>query len=155
MEKDLTIRIDADDLLFRATVENVNEETRTFDVVFATETPVPKMDWNRYVMVDEILERVFDEINIKFSVKCRLGYSSADEIDDLINVFNNYPLRELIVHPRIGKQLYSGETDLNKFGFIVNKTNKLTVYNGDIFSLEHFLLLKQKFPQFTTNLVKH
>lgn len=56
MEKDLTIRIDADDLLFRATVENVNEETRTFDVVFATETPVPKMDWNRYVMVDEILE---------------------------------------------------------------------------------------------------
>ena len=56
MEKDLTIRIDADDMLFRATVENVNEETRTFDVVFATETPVPKMDWNRYVMVDEILE---------------------------------------------------------------------------------------------------
>ena len=104
--------------------------------------PYPKM-------VDEILERVFDEINIKFSVKCRLGYSSADEIDDLINVFNNYPLRELIVHPRIGKQLYSGETDLNKFGFIVNKTNKLTEYNCDIFSLEHFLLLKQKFPSNT------
>ena len=67
MEKDLTIRIDADDMLFRATVENVNEETRTFDVVFATETPVPKMDWNRYVMVDEILE--ISEKNIFFFKK--------------------------------------------------------------------------------------
>ena len=59
--------------------------------------------------VDAMLERVFEEIDIKFSVKCRLGYFSPEEIDVIIPILNKYPLSELIIHPRIGKQLYKGE----------------------------------------------
>ena len=56
--------------------------------------------------VEALFETVFEQIDINFSVKCRLGYFCPDEIEPVIAVFNRFPLSELIIHPRIGKQLY-------------------------------------------------
>ena len=51
--------------------------------------------------VEAMLEGVFEHIgDMKFSVKCRLGYFSPDEIDAIIPIFNRFPLSELIIHPR-------------------------------------------------------
>ena len=88
--------------------------------------------------VETMLDRVFDEIDIKFSVKCRLGYFNPEEIDAIIPVFNKYPLSELIIHPRIGKQLYKGEADVERFRALVPSINAPLVYNGDIVSVESF-----------------
>ena len=88
--------------------------------------------------VDAMLERVFEEIDIKFSVKCRLGYFSPEEIDAIIPIFNKFPLSELIIHPRIGKQLYKGEADVEQFKALIPYINAPLVYNGDIFSIESF-----------------
>ena len=89
-------------------------------------------------MVDTMLERVFEQINIKFSVKCRLGYFSPDEIEAIVPIFNKFPLSELIIHPRIGKQLYKGEADVERFAALTPYINASLVYNGDIFSVESF-----------------
>ena len=88
--------------------------------------------------VEAILERVFEEINIKFSVKCRLGYFNPDEIDAIIPIFNRFPLSELIIHPRIGKQLYKGVADVERFKTLIPYINAPLVYNGDIFSVDSF-----------------
>ena len=88
--------------------------------------------------VEAMLERVFEEIDIKFSVKCRLGYFSPEEIDAIIPIFNKYPLSELIIHPRIGKQLYKGEADVERFRSLIPYINAPLVYNGDIFSVDSF-----------------
>jgi tRNA-dihydrouridine synthase len=89
--------------------------------------------------VEEMLERVFDGIgDMRFSVKCRLGYFSPDEINAIIPVFNKFPLNELIIHPRIGKQLYKGEADVERFKGLMPYINVPLVYNGDIFSVESF-----------------
>ena len=88
--------------------------------------------------VETMLDRVFDEIDIKFSVKCRLGYFNPEEIDAIIPIFNKYPLSELIIHPRIGKQLYKGEADVERFRALVPSINAPLVYNGDIVSVESF-----------------
>ena len=85
-----------------------------------------------------MLDRVFDEIDIKFSVKCRLGYFNPEEIDAIIPVFNKYPLSELIIHPRIGKQLYKGEADVERFKALAPSINAPLVYNGDIVSVDSF-----------------
>lgn len=100
-------------------------------------------------LVAEILEKVFTEIKIGFSVKCRIGYFSPDEIDELVPVFNRFPLYELIIHPRIGKQLYSGTADSEKFAHIANQLRMPVVYNGDIFTVEDFIRLQNKFPSVT------
>ena len=84
-------------------------------------------------------EGVFERIgDMKFSVKCRLGYFSPEEIDAIIPIFNKFPLSELIIHPRIGKQLYKGEADVERFATLIPYINAPLVYNGDIFSVESF-----------------
>ncbi len=88
--------------------------------------------------VEELLERVFEEIDIKFSVKCRLGYFNDDEINAILPIFNRFPLSELIIHPRIGKQLYKGEADVERFAALIPSINAPLVYNGDIVSVESF-----------------
>ena len=89
--------------------------------------------------VEAMLEGVFEHIgDMKFSVKCRLGYFSPDEIDAIIPIFNRFPLSELIIHPRIGKQLYKGEADVERFKSLIPYINAPLVYNGDIFSVEGF-----------------
>ena len=87
-------------------------------------------------MVEAMLERIFEQIDIDFSVKCRLGYFSPDEIEAIIPIFNKFPLSELIIHPRIGKQLYKGEADVERFKRLIPYINAPLVYNGDIFSVE-------------------
>ena len=97
-------------------------------------------------MVDEILEKVFNEINIDFSIKCRLGYASADELDVLIPIFNRYPISELTIHARIGKQLYSGHPDLEAFALGIPLIKAPLVYNGDIFNPENWRIFSERFP---------
>ncbi|MBK6966089.1 MAG: tRNA-dihydrouridine synthase family protein [Bacteroidales bacterium] len=97
-------------------------------------------------MVDEILEKVMRDINISFSVKCRLGYHSTDEIKDLIPVFNRYPISELTIHARIGKQLYAGQPNLEVFGLNVGSFSAPLVYNGDIFSPADYQRFNARFP---------
>ena len=89
--------------------------------------------------VEALLEAVFAQIgDVKFSVKCRLGYFSAEEIEPIIKIFNRFPLSELIIHPRIGKQLYKGEADVERFKALAPCINAPLVYNGDIVSVESF-----------------
>ena len=98
-------------------------------------------------MVDEILEKVMKEITISFSVKCRLGNLSAKEMDALIPVFNRYPINELTIHARIGKQLYSGKPDYDSFAGAVAQLQMPVVYNGDIFTDSDFEKFKSRFPE--------
>ena len=89
-------------------------------------------------VVEAMFDRIFEQIDINFSVKCRLGYFSPDEIEVIISIFNRFPLSELIIHPRIGKQLYKGEADVERFKSFIPYINAPLVYNGDIFSVESF-----------------
>jgi len=90
-------------------------------------------------MVETMFEKVFEGIgDMKFSVKCRLGYFDPKEIEAIIPIFNRFPLSELIIHPRIGKQLYKGEADVERFKALIPYINAPLVYNGDIVSVDSF-----------------
>ncbi|MBO4328540.1 MAG: tRNA-dihydrouridine synthase family protein [Bacteroidales bacterium] len=94
--------------------------------------------------IDTMLNTVFERIDLKFSIKCRLGYYSPEEIFPVIEVFNRYPLSELIIHPRIGKQLYKGEADVQRFAELIPLIKAPLVYNGDIVSVESFQRISEK-----------
>jgi tRNA-dihydrouridine synthase len=91
-----------------------------------------------------MLNAVFERIDLKFSIKCRLGYFDPDEIVPVIDIFNQYPLSELIIHPRIGKQLYKGEADVKRFAELIPMINAPLVYNGDIVSVESFERIREQ-----------
>lgn len=90
----------------------------------------------------KLLNDVCDQIDgIKFSIKCRLGYYNDEEICAFIDTFNTLNFSEIIIHPRIGKQMYTGEASLEKFTTLIPLINKPLVYNGDIFSVEKYKLV--------------
>lgn len=87
----------------------------------------------------KMLNDVFEQIDgIKFSIKCRLGYYNDEEIYDFVDTFNTLNFSEIIIHPRIGKQMYTGEASIDKFKALIPLINKPLVYNGDIFDVEKY-----------------
>jgi tRNA-dihydrouridine synthase len=101
-------------------------------------------------LIDEMLAEYYENPPLKLSVKCRLGYQESDEIDQLISIFNRYPLHEVIIHARTGKQLYKGIADHLNFITIKNDFNEVPAYNGDIFSKDQMSQLQALMPD-----VKH
>lgn len=95
----------------------------------------------------KMLNDVFDQIDgIKFSIKCRLGYYNDEEILAFIDTFNTLNFSEIIIHPRIGKQMYTGEASIDKFKALIPLINKPLVYNGDIFDVEKYKMVAQYAP---------
>ncbi|MBP5644037.1 MAG: tRNA-dihydrouridine synthase family protein [Bacteroidales bacterium] len=95
------------------------------------------------MMLNDVCEHID---GIRFSIKCRLGYYKDDEIYAFVDVFNTLNISELIIHPRIGKQMYNGEASLEKFKALIPIINKPLVYNGDIFNVEKFNQVSQFTP---------
>ncbi len=96
-------------------------------------------------MIHEFLDNVVPGIKGTLSIKIRLGWRSNDDIFRLIPILNQYPLEELIIHPRTGIQRYDGEVDLEAFGQIIPMINIPLVYSGDIRTFDDFKKLSQKF----------
>jgi len=96
--------------------------------------------------VDAFLEKVLGALPGHISVKARLGRQRPDEIFDLLSVFNRYPIKELIIHPRTGVQMYTGQPDLNTFEKCLAVCRCTVIYNGDINAREDFERLRQRFP---------
>ncbi len=97
--------------------------------------------------IEQILERVHNESDIIVSMKMRMGYENSSEILDVLPVLDRYPVKNIAIHARIGKQLYKGGVDLESFSRCINRTKHKIYYNGDITTVEGFLALKDRFPQ--------
>ena len=82
--------------------------------------------------IDSILTEVEAQSDVALSVKMRLGYQSADEIWPVLDVLNKHRIKEIIVHPRIGKQMYNGSADKSILPIVVEKSVHPVAYNGDI-----------------------
>jgi tRNA-dihydrouridine synthase len=91
------------------------------------------------------LEKTIAAIPNRMSIKARLGRKQADEILKLMPIFNQYPLKEIVIHPRIAKQMYTGKPDLETFEKCLKLSAHPIVYNGDINDLETFKELAERF----------
>ena len=83
---------------------------------------------------------------ISFSIKMRLGWENPDECIQLLPIINDLPLRQVTMHPRLGKQQYKGEVDLKGFAAFQDACKHPIIYNGDINNLEDIQRIQDKFP---------
>lgn len=104
--------------------------------------------------LDRFLEAVFEDTfireNIKVSVKTRIGVEDDDSFPQIMDVYNAYPLEELIVHPRVRTDYYRNELHLDAFRYAVDNSRNKLVLNGDIFTRKNFLEMKELFPEVDT-----
>lgn len=96
--------------------------------------------------IDRILDRVHTETDVVVSMKMRMGYEHNAEILDVFPVLDKYPIKNVAIHARIGKQLYKGGVDLDAFQRCLDASNQKIYYNGDITSVESFRAMKERFP---------
>lgn len=96
--------------------------------------------------VKALLELTLKYPRISFSVKMRLGWERPDECLALAPVINDFPLRHVTMHPRLGKQQYKGKADLEGFAAFLHLCRHPLIYNGDIDSPEDIRRIQKLFP---------
>ena len=96
--------------------------------------------------VRAILDSVVPRLRMRLSVKVRLGLKSADEVFSMVEVLNDYPLASVTVHPRLGRQQYTGVPDLDTFGRLLPIVRHPVVYNGDIVTPADAEMILSRFP---------
>ncbi|MGN1180617.1 MAG: tRNA dihydrouridine synthase [Suilimivivens sp.] len=98
--------------------------------------------------LERFLDTVFESLNgkIEISVKTRIGLDSENEWEDLLSVYNRYPMKELIIHPRIQKDFYKNYPRMEAFDLALRESKNPICYNGDIFTKKDYLSFLEKYP---------
>ena len=96
--------------------------------------------------IDHILNRVHNETDVIVSMKMRMGYENPEEILDVFPILDKYPLKNIAIHARIGKQLYKGGVNLEAFERCTENTKHKLYYNGDITSVAKYKEMQERFP---------
>ena len=114
-------------------------------------TVVSKKRGSGFLAYPEELDKFLDEIykidNMKISIKTRLGKERADKFYKLIEIYNKYPLEELIIHPRTREDFYGNTPNLEVFKDALKLSKHSICYNGDIFTLNSYNKIINEFPE--------
>ncbi len=97
--------------------------------------------------MDEFLYRVFEKTDLKISVKTRIGRDQPEEFGRLLEIYEKYPLEELIVHPRTQKDFYGNTPNLDVFAEAAKCQKFPIIYNGDIQSYMDLQRIQERFPE--------
>lgn len=100
--------------------------------------------------LNRFLDEIFNGLDMKISIKTRIGKDSPEEFEQLLSIFNQYPLAELIIHPRIRQDFYKNKPNLPVFAEALRNSKAPVVYNGDIFMSSDYKKLIAAFPEIST-----
>lgn len=97
--------------------------------------------------LDRFLDRVFEKAEVKVSIKTRLGKLHAEEFEEILRIYNQYPVEELIIHPRVQQDFYKNTPNLAMYDYAVKNSVHSLCYNGDIFTAEDACRIREIFPK--------
>ena len=98
----------------------------------------------------ENLSRFLDKIcaasPLPVSVKTRVGVTDGEEFPRLVDIFNQYPIQELILHPRARKDFYNAPLRPEAFAYAASHCKLPICYNGDLCSLADIQAIRETYP---------
>ena len=97
--------------------------------------------------LDAFLEQIFSASALPVSVKTRLGLDDVAQWPAIVEIYNRYPIQELTIHPRVRKQFYSGNVDMQMFAYAAENSKISLCYNGDLHNLQQISNFSKAFPQ--------
>ncbi|MCL2247398.1 MAG: tRNA-dihydrouridine synthase family protein [Lentimicrobiaceae bacterium] len=98
-------------------------------------------------LIEETVNAVCGYSPALFSLKMRLGMHTPKEGLEVLQRVAPYPIDFLCIHPRLGVQQYEGTVDLDNFETFYQSTYHKIVYSGDIYDVDFFMTLQQRFPK--------
>jgi len=100
--------------------------------------------------LDIFLDEIFSQSVTEISIKTRIGKNRPEEFYELMSIFNQYPIKELIIHPRIQKDFYKNKPNLKIFKEALTLSKNPICYNGDIFTVSDYKRFSAEFPSVDT-----
>lgn len=97
-------------------------------------------------LLDRFLEEIFTSAVVRISVKTRLGVKDPEEFGPLLDIFNRYPISELIIHPRARTDFYKNKVNLAAFSAALGKSRNPVCYNGDLVTGADLAAFQTEFP---------
>lgn len=92
------------------------------------------------------LKQIFSETDMKISIKTRIGKESPDEFYRLLDIYNRFPITELVIHPRVQRDFYNNTPNLAMFEAAYREAQMSICYNGDINEVANYNELSTRFP---------
>jgi tRNA-dihydrouridine synthase B len=86
--------------------------------------------------VDLILGALRDAVNIKFTVKTRIGFENSDVFAEFLPIFAKHSLDLLTVHGRTVKEMYRTEVHYDFIRLAVREMNCPVLANGNVYSAQ-------------------
>lgn len=97
--------------------------------------------------LDAFLDAVFSAAPLPISIKTRIGMHTSDMFPKILDVFNQYPIAELIIHPRIRDAFYKGDVDLKTFCYALDNSKIPVCFNGNLCNTGQIQAFHQQFPE--------
>ena len=97
--------------------------------------------------LDEFLYNIYEKCPIDISIKSRIGFSSPDEFPRLLEIYDKYPVKLLVIHLRTREEWYKGNVHKECFAYAwdnYNDKSKLC-YNGDITTADDINNIEKEF----------
>ena len=101
----------------------------------------------------KFLDDIYAKCPIKISVKTRIGISDISEWERLLQVYADFPIEELIIHPRLQREFYKGHPHRDAFRHAQELLTVPLCYNGDIVSRESLDMLLKDLPSVDTVMI--
>ena len=96
--------------------------------------------------LDRFLEGIFAAAPLPISLKTRLGVEDPSEFQKLLEIYNRYPVKLLILHPRGRKAFYDGPVDMEAFAYALENSKNPVCFNGNLCSKEDLQNFSQQYP---------
>ena len=96
--------------------------------------------------LDAFLEAIYAKTVLPVSLKTRIGVNDSESWGKILEIYRDYPVKELTVHPRIRKAFYKGDCDLQTFAQAVENSPFPVCYNGNVNSIADAEEIAAQFP---------
>lgn len=96
--------------------------------------------------LDRFLEEIFSyKTDMKISVKTRIGYDDPEDFQEILRVYNKYPISELIIHPRLRSDYYNGMPRYDAYEYAINNCEFDLCFNGNVYSVSDAVSISEKY----------
>ena len=96
--------------------------------------------------LDAFLDAIYAKAVLPVSLKTRIGVNDSENWEKILEIYRDYPVKELTVHPRIRKAFYKGDCDMAAFAKAVAGSPFPVCYNGNVTSIADAESIAAQFP---------
>lgn len=108
------------------------------------------------IAMDDMLDKLFnrlEDMGVRLSLKTRIGWADEKEWPDIVRIYADYPFEEIIIHPRVRADHYSGSIKKNAVEYALTHLRVPICYNGDIKTREDYVELCKLFPDISSVMI--